>query len=63
MNVLYISKFKNDDADIEVIYNDYLNEVELYVSVAEFEESKVLEKEELKRIIDSLTEMHKRLTN
>jgi len=61
MKSLYINKFINNDADIEVVYNDNTNEVTMYVAVAEFEESKNLEKEELKRIIDSLTKMYDKL--
>jgi len=61
MKSLYIGKFKSNDADIEVIYNDNFNEVEMYVSVAGFESSKVFEKEELKQIIDNLTKMYNKL--
>jgi len=58
MKSLYIDKFKSNNADIEITYNDNINEVEMWVSVAEFVEKKVIEKEELKQIINRLTEIY-----
>jgi len=51
---LYIDKFKSNNADIEITYNDNINEVEMWVSVAEFVEKKLSKKKNLNKLLIDL---------
>ena len=55
-----VSKFSNNDASLE-FFTSLNGKVVLAVEVAEFEEEKTLEKEELKSIIDGLTKIYNSL--